>query len=320
VVEIGPDPYLQPCDPDLSRFLPGHHFEYRFLHKATASAEVAELAREGFDVFINMCDGAPDEHVPGVGVVETLEKLGLPFTGASSEFYAASRERLKEVCRELALPTPAYAFASDLAAAERAADELRFPLIVKHHDSYNSIGLGPQSRVEDRSALRAEAGRMLDQFARVLIEEFIEGEELSALILEDPDAADAPLVLTPMRVGLPPGESFLHDRFMGSARPGLAWVPVRDEVLRSRIGDIVRPLFLGLRATGYGRCDLRMSPEGELFILEMNANCELFAVPGTYDHPSTADAILLNDPLGPAGFLSHIIRTALARHGRGNAA
>lgn len=321
VAEHGPDPYVQTCDPDLARFLPEHQFEYHFIHKETAFAEVAELARQGFDVFINMCDGAPDQAVAGIEVVEALEKQGLPFTGASSEFYAASRERMKEICRELDLPTPAYAFASDLDTAERLAQHLRFPLIVKHHDSYNSIGMGPMSRVEDPPALRFQATRMLDEFGRVLIEEFIEGEEVSSLVLEDPDAADVPLVLDPIRVGMPPGESFLHYDFKNSAeRPGLEWLPVRDEVICARIQDIVRPLFLALRATSYGRCDLRMNREGELFILEMNANCEVFSVPGTYDYPSTADAILLNDSLGPAGFLTHIIRTARARHHRSQGA
>jgi len=267
-----------------------------------------------------MCDGAPDQCIAGIEVVEALEQLGLPFTGADSAFYGAPRERTKQVCQKLGLPTPAYAFAGDMATVQSAAERLRFPLFVKHHDSYNSVGLGPSSRVEDSAALRTEAVRMLDQYGRVLIEEFIEGDEISALVLENPDAPDQPLVLRPIRIGLPPGESFVHSALKGSGRPTLGWQQVTNEEVCRLIAETVRALFIGLRATSYGRCDLRMSRAGDLFILEMNANCGIFYVPGTIDYPSIADAILLNDPLGPAGFLSHIIRTALVRHARSQSA
>lgn len=47
----------------------------------------------------------------------------------------------------------------------------RFPLIVKHFQSYNSIGLMPSSRVENRGALRARADEMLAEFGGALIED-----------------------------------------------------------------------------------------------------------------------------------------------------
>ena len=37
----------------------------------------------GFDVFINLCDGAWDEDRAGIEVAQTLERLGLVFTGAT---------------------------------------------------------------------------------------------------------------------------------------------------------------------------------------------------------------------------------------------
>ena len=48
----------------------------------TTLARVKELVAEGFDVFFNLCDGAADEDRPGIEVVQTLEELGVPFTGA----------------------------------------------------------------------------------------------------------------------------------------------------------------------------------------------------------------------------------------------
>ena len=57
--------------------------------------------RDGFDVFFNLCDGAADEDSPGIEVVRTLERLGVPFTGSNSVFYEPSRLTMKRVCRRL---------------------------------------------------------------------------------------------------------------------------------------------------------------------------------------------------------------------------
>jgi len=42
---------------------------------------------EGVDVFINLCDGTPDDPLSGVGLVRALEKFGAAFTGADSKFF-----------------------------------------------------------------------------------------------------------------------------------------------------------------------------------------------------------------------------------------
>jgi hypothetical protein len=54
VAESGDDPYAQSCDPNLSRFLPGHDCEYRFVHKPSAAAEVAELGQRA-STFLSTC-------------------------------------------------------------------------------------------------------------------------------------------------------------------------------------------------------------------------------------------------------------------------
>src|ERR1700680_5328201 len=77
--------------PDPIRYLDGHECERHFLHKATAVRQVRELSRKGFDVFLNLCDGAWEEDRPGIEVVQALERLGGGVTGAPLRFYRASR-------------------------------------------------------------------------------------------------------------------------------------------------------------------------------------------------------------------------------------
>lgn len=314
--ETSPTPYLPTCDPDLARFLPEHEFTYRFIHKASAAAEVAALAAEGHDVFVNMCDGASDQAIAGIEVIEALEREGVAFTGADVAFYRKDRADLKRVCAALGVATPAYQFVRDRAGVREALERLRFPLIVKHHDSYCSVDMTPASRVETPDALLAEAGRMLARCGVILIEEYIAGEEYSALVLEDPEAPGRPRVPGAIRFQLPPGETILHSALKNERRCELRMVALADDALNARIAAISRALFVGLGGVSYGRCDLRQGPDGELYALEMNANSGIFYVPGAADYPSFVDAIVTQDPIGPAGFLDHLLRAALRRHAR----
>ncbi|HKK07539.1 MAG TPA: D-alanine--D-alanine ligase, partial [Gemmatimonadota bacterium] len=123
-----------PCDP--RPFLPEADWEVAVLTKVNAVRRIEELSREGFDLFFNLCDGAWDEGEPGIQVVQALERLDLPFTGADAPFFEPSREAMKRVCRAWGLDTPAYVIARERPDVERAAETLHFPLIVKHPSSY----------------------------------------------------------------------------------------------------------------------------------------------------------------------------------------
>jgi D-alanine-D-alanine ligase len=70
-------------------------------------------------------------------------------------------------------------------------------------------------------------------------------------------------------------------------------------------------LFAGLSGTGYGRCDIRMDAQGELYMLEINPQGAIFYPP---EAPGMADYILRYDPRGHAGFVDLLFRAALARH------
>ena len=133
------------CDP--ARYLPEHDWTNFFIAKATAARQIREIAGGGFDAVVNLCDGAWDEDRAGLEVVQALERVGVPFTGAGSAFYDPSREAMKMACHSAGVDFPAYGMVREPADLEYALQQLRFPMIVKHPRSYSSIGLTPNSRV-----------------------------------------------------------------------------------------------------------------------------------------------------------------------------
>jgi len=298
---------------DVVRHLEGHECETVFVDKAKAVRQVVELSRRGFDVFINLCDGAWDEDRAGIEVVQTLERLELPFTGASSSFYEPSREMMKRVCHFWGIKAPAYVFAADSIGVEIAASTLQFPLITKHPNSYSSIGLTKESRVETPEQLRVQAQKMIDHFGGTLIEEFIEGREFSVLVVENADNELEPYAYRPVEFRFPEGESFKHFDLKWKDYAAMTCVQCDDEELNERLKDMSRKLFLGLNGVGYGRCDIRMNTDGELFMLEINANCDV-AYP--LEEAGSADLILMQEAWGHREFFEKIIRAALKRHQR----
>lgn len=298
-----------PCDP--SPYLSEHECESVAIHKATAVQQIIALSRKSYDVFINLCDGAWDEDRPGIEVVQALERLELPFTGATSAFFEPSREKMKLVCHYGGIGTPAYVMAQHVQDLTFATETLRFPLIVKHPSSYSSIGLTPASRVMYPEDLYLQAHKMIHTYGAALIEEFIDGREFTVLVAENPDDPKNPIAYQSVEFRFPPGETFKHFDLKWLDYHGMSAVPVSDPDLDARLRAISCQLFVDLQGAGYGRCDIRMNQDGELFILEINPNCGVF-----YDtkNPGSADLILLHDPAGHVGFAHTIVQSALQRN------
>ena len=299
------------CDP--ARFLPRASSENISIHKATAVRQVVEISQRGFDVAINLCDGAWDEDRPGIEVVQALEKLDVAYTGAGPEFYDPSRTAMKMGCHSAGLSIPAYVLARGDEDIERAAASLRFPLIVKHPGSYSSIGMSRDSRVSDWRSLRREAARIIAAYGAALVEEFIEGREFTVLVAEPRDGAAAPWILQPAEYTFPAGESFQHFDLKWRDYARMEIRPVEDAPLAARLRDAAAKTFLALNGSGYGRCDMRMDAAGDIHVLEINPNCGVFYPEGQY---GAADFILARDAGGHRGFVEHLIACAIRRRDR----
>jgi D-alanine-D-alanine ligase-like ATP-grasp enzyme len=292
-------------------YLTDHTCEVHFIKKETFETQILELVKKNFDVFINLCDGTTnsEDSSPGYEVVELLEKLGVAFTGATSAFYEPPRVQMKKVCRRRSIKTPGYVFATNMEQVKEALS-LRFPLIVKHPNGYGSVGIYRDSRVTTLETLFSKANEAIQTFGAALIEEFIEGREITVFVAENPENPAKPLSYTPLEFILPEGETFLHYDLKWSTTSDIYYELIEDTKLSRKLQDAARRLFLGLGGTGYARCDTRVTSDGDVYVLEINPNCGIFF--GDED-PGCSDYILFNDDKGMAGFLDNMLRVALNR-------
>ena len=301
-----------PCDP--RPFYPDAEWQVEcLLKKSTSIEQVSRRIAEGFDLYFNLCDGAADQNFPGIEVVKTLEKLGVAFTGATSEYYEPSREDMKRACKTEGIDTPAYVLAHSEADVARAAETLRFPLFVKHYSSYASVDLSRRSRVSTAAGLRQQSKRIMRRHGRALIEEFIEGTECTVLVAENPDDPHRPRTYPPLQYRFPEGESFKHEKLKWLDYEKMSAFPVDDPNLDARLRDVSARFFVALKGASFGRCDLRVDRGGTPYMLEINPNCGVYY---PSDAAGSADLCLAHDPEGHAGFTRQLIEAALQRHQR----
>ncbi len=310
--EVSPAGVLAPARApiELAEYGPRHEYVYHELTKATAVRDLQRLAGGDLDVFLNLCDGAWDEARPGIEVVAALERLELPFTGAGTAFYEPTRAAMKLVCHYLDIGFPRGVAVRRGDDPALVTSKLRFPLIVKHPNSYNSIGLTRASKVDTAFELEQQVEVMADQFGGALVEEFVDGREFTVLVAGQGEPRSTPKAYPPVECVFPPGEAFKHYDLKWHDYRLLQWRPVTDHALARELMRISAALFEGLGGSGYARCDIRVASNGLPYMLEINPNCSVFY---PSDEPGGADAVLLSIPGGHEDFVDTILAEGLAR-------
>jgi len=308
---------------DLAPLLLGHEVHHEALHKLSTYRQLKRLAAEGFDVFVNLCEGYPEWDVPGIDVVRTLEALDLPFTGPSALLYDVPKPLMKYVAHTMGVTTPlhalidAAALPTDPAACDailaRATARLRYPLFVKPSGAGDSLGVDEHAVVTDAAALGAQVRRLATEFPSLLVEEYVDGREFTVLVVGDAERPGRGTALVPVEYTFPPGFRYKSYALKTSELHPEANHPVRDEALARRLKTTAEQVFAGFAGVGYARMDFRMDAAGTIHFLEVNFTCSVF-YQGEYG--GSADHILRFDPIGQAGFLQRIIAEGMARHRR----
>jgi len=307
-----PDADDIPYDP--SPYMKGYKWKQHLVQPDRVEKQIFDLMDEGVEVFINLCDGTPDDPLSGIGLVYALEKLGAAFTGADSKFFDPTRDEMKNAARHVSVPTPNWMFISRAEDIDKVTKKLAFPMLVKPPHGYASIGIQRESRVENADQLKVQLEAGIKEFGRVLVEEFIVGREFTCLIAENPENPETPITFKPVEFIFPSGESFKHYNMKWIEYEKMSVAAVTDARIEKTLREQTTRIFKELCGNGYARCDYRMDARGKLYMLEINPNCGIFYPP---TEPGSADFSLLNDPAyNHAKFMKLIIRAGQKRQAR----
>ena len=298
---------------DLSALLPGHTVDHVALNKLTTYRQLKQLSRQGYDIFVNLCEGYLEWDVPSIDVIESLERLGLPYTGPTATLYDPPKSLMKYVAYTAGVTTPPHVLVTDARSVDITAAGLRYPLFVKPAHAGDSLGIDEHSLVHDASALSVQVDATRREYGDVLVEEYIDGREFTVLVVAGADDGECATALAPIEFVFPVGTAFKTYAFKTSELHPEANIPVRDAALTARLTDAALRVFRGFSGVGYARMDFRLDARGKLFFLEVNFTCSVFYRNG---YEGSADYILKHDGMGQDGFAARIIAEGMGRHRR----
>jgi len=217
------------------------------------------------DVVFNCLHGGAGED----GTVQLLlDVMGIPYAGSGAQACARAMDkaRSRALFASQDIPTPAGAVfeGGDLEAFLRAAaTELRFPLVIKPSNGGSTVGV---QLVEDEKALASAASALLSTFPSLIVEEYVEGRELTVGILRiDGEDESLPVVeiLFPRRL-------FDYEaKYTDGVAEFLAPAPL-DEPTSHVVRETALKAHRALGCSGYSRVDLRLGTDDVPYVLEAN--------------------------------------------------
>jgi ribosomal protein S18 acetylase RimI-like enzyme len=167
-------------------------------------------------------------------------------------------------------------------------------------------------RADEWAALRRQIQSIHDSYGDALVEQFVDGRELNASLIALPELEVLPLAEIEFRDGAGPWRLVTYDAKWAEGSADHASTPVRcpaqvEPELAERIAAAARGAFLACGCRDYARVDLRVSPRGEVFVLEVNANPD--ASPGA----GLWRALEAKAPGGYADFARRLVEAAAGR-------
>ncbi len=211
-----------------------------------------------------------------LGVVDTFRAAGLKIFGPTKA--AAQLESSKDFAKAFMLrhniPTAAYATFTDAATAHDYVRKQGAPIVIKADGL--AAGKGVIVAMDEAEAHAAIDSMLSDNKlgsagARVVIEEFLSGEEASFIVMVDGKNI-LPLATSQDHKRLLDGDQGPNTGGMGAYSPAPVVTPeVHAKVMR----EIIKPTVAGMEKdgipyTGFLYAGLMISPSGEVKTLEFN--------------------------------------------------
>jgi len=211
-----------------------------------------------------------------------LEVVGLPYTGSGVLASALAMDKVatKKIFRFEQIPTPRFWVARrGDTSLDSISAQLPLPVVVKPVREGSAIGV---TIVRDVDGLPAAVAEALTCDDEALIEEYIEGTEITVGVLEREQLESLPSVEI-----VPANEMYDYD---AKYTPGKSEhiIPARiPEAAQARSSELAIRAHRALGCRGFSRVDLIVTPEGDPYVLEVNT---IPGMTGTSLFPEAAKA------------------------------
>src|SRR5436309_14443704 len=232
------------------------------------------------DLVFNLTESYGGDETKEMNVAAYMDLLGLPYTGAGphAHFLAQDKATAKKMFAFHEIRTPFFATA--YRGNIDHAHDVKFPLIVKPQSEDGSIGIDAAAVVTGVKELMERVEYVQNEFdSPSLIEEYIEGREIYASVLGSYEKTEVlPLVeldLSKLTEGTPK----IASRDVKFETESRAYKLTKsqiaedlDEATVQKLSETALAAYRAVKLRDYGRIDMRLTSEGEVYVIEANPN------------------------------------------------
>lgn len=229
------------------------------------------------DMVFNIAEGRRgkfrESEVPAV-----LDYLNIPYTGSGtfSMALALNKALTKKILKAENIPTPRFQLFSK--GDEALNPDLKFPLIVKPNCEGSAKGINLSNVVNTSERLFEKVNEVMNNYQQqALVEEFIEGRELTVGILENGKTTILPVLEIDFSTCKNSGEYFYSWRmkeYQGNAEFGL--IPAfhcpaeLDRRVEAQVKEMALKTHHAVGCFDISRTDIRLNKDNVPYVLEIN--------------------------------------------------
>lgn len=216
-------------------------------------------------------------------VVSYLELLRVPYSGCNPRGLMIARDKAlaKKILSFHRIPFPDFMVVPS-GRTVRRPKWLTFPLIVKSISEEASLGISQASIVEDDDKLKERVAFVHGSVGTgALIERYIEGRELYVGVMGNGHLQVLP-VWELIMDKLPDDAKRIATERVKWSRKYQEKYGIRSGAAENlppgkadEIQHLAKRVYRALGLSGYARIDLRMDPEGRVYVLEANPNPQI---------------------------------------------
>ena len=229
------------------------------------------------DIVFNIAEGRfgkyRESEIPAI-----LDCLNIPYTGSNtfSLALALNKALTKKILKAESIPTPSFQV---FRTGKEILDPLlKLPLIVKPNLEGSAKGINISNVVQTHESLFSKIHEIIGGYKQeVLVEEFIEGKELTVGILENGKTTILPILEIDFSDCKHSGEYFYSWRmkeYQGNKELGLIpafHCPARlDKYTEAKVKEIALKTHHAVGCFDISRTDIRLSEDNIPYVLEIN--------------------------------------------------
>jgi D-alanine-D-alanine ligase len=237
------------------------------------------VAKSKSDLIFNLSESYAGDDTKDMNLAAYLDLLEIPYTGAGPRglFLAQNKALAKKIFHFHDIRTPFFAV-SYKGQVDHAHD-IAFPLIVKPLAEDGSIGIDAGAVVSSVKELMERIHYIHESFdCPALIEEYIEGREIYGAVLGNDKPEALPLVEMDLS-NLPEGTPKIAGTEVKWEKDSDAYKKTRsavavdlDEETTQHLQQTAVAAYQALQLRDYGRIDMRLRPDGKIYVIEANPN------------------------------------------------